>query len=111
MKTKNYSNVQFVITAPKIRTTRKDMKILNMRSILIGIKRTLKYNLIILSEKLMLHIILQGTRYGLLYVESNSLCVTQHTLSQIKKYLFGIYEVNLWVFLIAYHRLNIQVRS
>ena len=73
MKTKNYSNAQFVITAPKIRTTRKDMKILNMRSILIGIKRTLKYNLIILSEKLMLHIILQGTRYGLLYVESNSL--------------------------------------
>ena len=74
MKTKNYSNAQFVITAPKIRTTRKDMKILNMRSILIGIKRTLKYNLIILSEKLMLHIILQGTWYGLLYVESNSLC-------------------------------------
>ena len=72
MKTKNYSNVQFVITAPKIRTTWKDMKILNMRSIQIGIKRTLKYNLIILSEKLMLHIILQGMRYGLLYVESNS---------------------------------------
>ena len=50
------------------------MKIQNMRSILVGIKRTLKYNLIILSEKLMLHIILQGMRYGLLYVESNSLC-------------------------------------
>ena len=49
------------------------MKIQNMRSILVGIKRTLKYNLIILSEKLMLHIILQGMRYGLLYVESNSL--------------------------------------
>ena len=84
MKTKNYSNAQFVITAPKIRTTRKDMKILNMRSILIGIKRTLKYDLIILSEKLMLHIILQGTRYGLLYVESNSLCIPRptHTVNE-----------------------------
>ena len=51
------------------------MKIQNMRSILVGIKRTLKYNLIILSEKLMLHIILQGMRYGLLYVESNSLWI------------------------------------
>ena len=35
----------------------------------------------------------------------------EDTLSQIKKYPLVIYEVNLWVFPIAHHRLNIQLHS
>ena len=61
-----------------------------MRSILVGIKRTLKYNLIILSEKLMLHIILQGMRYGLLYVESNSLCGPYIVLHELQIFTVGL---------------------